>query len=117
MDTQRDDHRIAAMRQRPKDLSLPQVVYAPGEVFIKNSGQYRIGYTMLEVDGIPDDWVQLCNALDEVWVPSTFNARTFQDQRCNPPDSRDASGSQSRLFQSANPGVSHLTALHIPLGV
>ena len=78
MDTQRDDHRIAAMRQRPKDLSLPQVVYAPGEVFIKNSGQYRIGYTMLEVDGIPDDWVQLCNALDEVWVPSTFNARTFQ---------------------------------------
>ncbi len=78
MDTQQDDHRIAAMRQRPKDLNLPQVVYAPGEVFIKNSGRYRIGYTMLEVDGVPAEWVQLCNALDEVWVPSTFNAQTFQ---------------------------------------
>lgn len=78
MDTQQDDHRIAAMRQRPKDLSLPQVVYAPGELFIKNSGRYRIGYTMLEVNGIPADWVQLCNALDEVWVPSTFNAETFR---------------------------------------
>jgi len=78
MDTQQDDHRIAAMRQRPKDLSLPQVVYAPGELFIKNSGRYRIGYTMLEVNGIPADWVHLCNALDEVWVPSTFNAETFR---------------------------------------
>jgi len=77
MDTQRDDHRIAAMRQRPKDLTLPQVVYAPGELFSKNSGRYRIGYTMLEVDGISEDWVRLCNELDEVWVPSTFNAKTF----------------------------------------
>ncbi|MBN1953853.1 MAG: glycosyltransferase [Anaerolineae bacterium] len=78
MDTGRDDHRIAAMRQRAKDLALPQVVYAPAELFSKNSGRYRIGYTMLEVDGIPDEWVRLCNAMDEVWVPSTFNAATFR---------------------------------------
>lgn len=78
MDAQHDDHRIATMRQRPKDLDLPQVVYAPAELFSKNSGRYRIGYTMLEVDGIPDDWVDLCNAMDEVWVPSTFNAETFR---------------------------------------
>jgi len=78
MDTQRDDHRIAAMRQRLKDLRLPQVVYAPGELFSKNSGRYRIGYTMLEVDGIPEEWVRLCNEMDEVWVPSTFNAETFR---------------------------------------
>jgi GT2 family glycosyltransferase len=79
MDTQRDDHRIAAMRQRPKDLNLLQVVYAPGELFSKNSGRYRVGYTMLEVDGIPEEWVRLCNEMDEVWVPSTFNAETFRD--------------------------------------
>jgi GT2 family glycosyltransferase len=78
MDTGRDDHRIAAMRQRSKDLSLPQVVYAPGELFSKNSGRYRIGYTMLEVDGIPPEWVRLCNEMDEVWVPSAFNAETFR---------------------------------------
>jgi glycosyltransferase involved in cell wall biosynthesis len=66
------------MRERRKDLDLPQVVYAPGELFSKNSGRHRIGYTMLEVDGIPDDWVRLCNEMDEVWVPSTFNAETFR---------------------------------------
>jgi len=78
MDTARDDHRMAAMRQRPKDLRLPQVVYGPAELFSKNSGRYRIGYTMLEVDGIPQDWVHLCNEMDEVWVPSPFNEATFR---------------------------------------
>lgn len=77
MDTQRDDHRIAAMRQRPKDLNLPQVVYSSGDLFCKNSGKYRIGYTMLEVSGIPEDWVLQANAMDEIWVPSTFNLETF----------------------------------------
>lgn len=79
MDTQNDDHRIADMRRRPKDLSLPQVLYASGDLFHKNSGRYRIGYTMLEVDGIPEDWILQANALDEVWVPSTFNKQTFLD--------------------------------------
>ena len=79
MDSQRDDHRLAAMRRRPKDLNLPQVVYASGDLFCKNSGKYRIGYTMLEVDGIPEDWILQANELDEVWVPSNFNKQTFLD--------------------------------------
>jgi GT2 family glycosyltransferase len=78
MDAQRDDRRLAAMRGRPKDLSLPQVVYGSGDLFCKNGGSYRIGYTMLEVDGIPADWILQANALDEIWVPSTFNRETFQ---------------------------------------
>lgn len=85
MDTKRDDHRLAAMRQRPKDLSLPQVVYASGDLFLKNSGRYRIGYTMLEVDGIPPDWIAQANALDEVWVPSHFNKQTFLDSGLDVP--------------------------------
>jgi glycosyltransferase involved in cell wall biosynthesis len=79
MDTQRDDHRIAAMRRRPKDLSLPQVLYGSGDLFCKNGGRYRIGYTMLEVDGIPADWIVQANALDELWVPSSFNRQGFLD--------------------------------------
>jgi len=77
MDTQRDDQRLAAMRRRPKDLSLPQVVYGSGDLFCKNGGKHRIGYTMLEVDGVPSDWILQANALDEIWVPSTFNRETF----------------------------------------
>lgn len=85
MDTQRDDHRIAAMRQRPKDLNLPQVVYSSGDLFCKNSGKYRIGYTMLEVNGIPEDWVLQANAMDEIWVPSTFNLETFANSGVTKP--------------------------------
>ncbi len=85
MDTQRDDHRLAAMRQRPKDPNLPQVLYASGDLFHKNGGKYRIGYTMLEVDGIPEDWIRQANALDEVWVPSTFNRQTFLDSGLQAP--------------------------------
>jgi len=73
------DPRIEQMRSRPKDTSLIQVVYHQGDSFIKNSGRYRIGYTMLETTGIPTDWVQQANQMDEVWVPSQFNVQTFHD--------------------------------------
>jgi len=85
MDNQRDDHRLATMRQRPKDLSLPQVVYGSGDLFCKNGGGYRIGYTMLEVDGIPENWVLQANAMDEIWVPSHFNKRTFVESGVHVP--------------------------------
>jgi GT2 family glycosyltransferase len=49
------------------------VVYAQGDVFHRNRGRYRIGYTMLEVDGFPADWVDAANEMDEVWVPTHFN--------------------------------------------
>lgn len=49
------------------------VVYGQGDVFTRNRGRYRIGYTMLEVDGFPADWVSKANTMDELWVPSDFN--------------------------------------------
>ena len=54
-----------------------QVVYAQGDVFEKNTGKYKIGYTMLEVDGLPKEWVRQANLMDQVWVPSSFNKETF----------------------------------------
>ena len=72
-----DDERIMEVRRKPKDLDITQVVYGQGDVFFKNSGSYRVGYSMLEVTGIPSDWVEQANALDEVWVPSSFNRETF----------------------------------------
>ena len=72
-----DDLRIMEVRRKPKDLDVTQVVYGQGDVFFKNSGRYKVGYSMLEVTGIPSDWVEQANALDEVWVPSQFNRETF----------------------------------------
>lgn len=36
-----------------------------------------VGFTMFETDRIPGSWVQPLNDMDEVWVPSEFNRRTF----------------------------------------
>jgi len=72
-----EDERIMEVRRKPKDLEISQVVYGQGDVFFKNSGKYRVGYSMLEVTGIPADWVEQANALDEIWVPSEFNRETF----------------------------------------
>ncbi|HNY30897.1 MAG TPA: glycosyltransferase [Fibrobacteria bacterium] len=37
----------------------------------------RVGWTMFESDRLPDGWAPALNRLDEVWVPSEFNRRTF----------------------------------------
>jgi len=72
-----EDERINEVRRKTKNLDITQVVYGQGDVFFKNSGKYKVGYSMLEVTGIPADWVQQANALDEIWVPSEFNKETF----------------------------------------
>ena len=53
------------------------VVYGQADVFKKNRGRKKVGYTMLEVDGFPKDWVKQANRMDEVWVPTEFNRRGF----------------------------------------
>lgn len=79
------DPRIEQLRARPKDLSLPQVVFHQGDAFYKNSGRYKIGFSMLGTTGIPADWVAQANQMDEVWVPSRFNLETFRDSGVHVP--------------------------------
>ena len=71
-----DDYRLNVYNSRP----VPRrpalaVVYGQGDVFYRNRGKIKIGYTMLEVDGFPAEWVRQANRMDEVWVPSEFNRR------------------------------------------
>lgn len=67
------------VRQRPLEPGGVEVVYGQGDVFHRNDGGYRIGYTMLETDGVPREWVEQANRMDEVWVPSSFNLKTMRD--------------------------------------
>lgn len=69
--------RIRQLQQQPLRLDLPQVVYAPGDQIAKNSGRYRIGFTMLEVDRLPTAWVEQCNQMDEIWTPTAWGAEVF----------------------------------------
>jgi glycosyltransferase involved in cell wall biosynthesis len=43
-----------------------------------------VGATCFETEGIPPSWVEPCNRVREVWVPSGFNARTFADAGVDP---------------------------------
>lgn len=74
-----DSYIVNMVRAREFGKAPVQVVYAQGDVFHKNTGKYKVGFTMLEVDGLPGEWVRQANLMDEVWVPSSFNEQTFRD--------------------------------------
>ncbi len=69
---------INVIRQRRINASSPHIFYGQGDAFGKAYRSYKIGYTMLEVDGLPREWVRRANMMDEVWTPSSFNADTFK---------------------------------------
>lgn len=80
-----DNYRINLIRTRKYTSSYPQVVYGQGDVFKRNDGKYKIGYTMLETTGIPKEWVKQANMMDEIWVPSSFNVETFKNSGVKTP--------------------------------
>lgn len=77
---QASDYRMGLVRSRGfQEGKGVQVVYAQADVFQGNTGRYKIGYSMLETDGIPEEWARQANLMDEVWVPSEFNRHTFEE--------------------------------------
>lgn len=74
-----DSYMINVMSNREFGQAPVQVVYGLGDVFKRNTGAYKIGYTMLEVNGLPEEWVKQANQMNEIWVPSSFNKQTFAE--------------------------------------
>lgn len=70
--------RIIELQQHPIRFDIPQVIYAPGDRFCKNSGAYRIGFTMHETDQLPPTWVEQANQMHELWTPTAWGAEVFQ---------------------------------------
>ncbi|MDG2525639.1 glycosyltransferase [Stenotrophomonas sp. HITSZ_GD] len=66
-------------QRREPDASVPRLIYGQADAFSTvKTDSYRIGYTMLETTGVPKEWVDGCNKLDELWVPTPFNEWTFR---------------------------------------
>lgn len=67
------------MKIQPIDLSRGVYFQAvPAHDLLSNIyARRRICRTMFETDSIPAGWVEKCNGMDEVWVPSYFNFETF----------------------------------------
>lgn len=71
------DYVMNVFRGRSPSRTKVAVVYGQGDVFARNAGRRKVGFTMLEVDGFPRDWVRQANRMDEVWVPTEFNRKGF----------------------------------------
>lgn len=70
-----DLHAPPRGRQPAVELThLPAAFFKP-----LASGAVRLGRTMFETDRLPADWVRACRRMDEIWVPSTFNLKTFAE--------------------------------------
>ncbi|WP_411280677.1 glycosyltransferase family 4 protein [Gemmatimonas sp.] len=61
----------------PKSYVMVQHVTADG-FYRASSVEYMVGRTMFETDSLPPTWVEPANAMDELWLPSAFNAETFR---------------------------------------
>jgi GT2 family glycosyltransferase len=70
---------INDLLKRKARTDVTQVAFSQADVFKGVKGRRRIGWTMLEVSGLPQEWVDGCNLMDEVWVPASFNVDTFRD--------------------------------------
>jgi len=74
---------IAICHSEPGGWSLPEPLYMtstcppPGAV-------YKVGRTMFETDTLTQEHVRRCNEMDEVWVPTEFNAATFSAAGVDP---------------------------------
>ncbi|MEF3274045.1 MAG: glycosyltransferase [Chloroflexus sp.] len=69
--------RLQEIAARPLPAHAPQVSYDQADLFYTEHDGYRIGYTMLEVNGLPGEWVAACNSMNEIWTPSRWGLETF----------------------------------------
>ncbi|MEY2460566.1 MAG: hypothetical protein QOG30_2396, partial [Acidimicrobiaceae bacterium] len=70
--------RLAALMDRELPDDFIHVQHIGANRFKHDPAAMRnIGRTMFETDGLPDEWRDQCNTMDEVWVPSEHNLRSF----------------------------------------
>jgi glycosyltransferase involved in cell wall biosynthesis len=71
--------RLAFLEKNPVDAAEAIVIQHRAAFQFDQDirGRVNIGRTMFETDRIPEDWVQQCEWMDEIWVPSRFNIETF----------------------------------------
>lgn len=100
--------RIKELQAQPLRFDIPQVVYAPGDLFSKNSGNYRIGFTMLEVDRLPSVWVEQANQMDEVWTPTEWGKNMMRASGVQRPIHVVPLGVDTKVFRPATTPRQHL---------
>ncbi|UCC65786.1 MAG: glycosyltransferase [Anaerolineae bacterium] len=81
-----------------------QLSYAQANQFDVAYAGHKIGFTMLEVDGLSADWVEMCNRMDGVFTPSHFNENTFANSGVRCPITVMPLGIDPDMFNPSVPG-------------
>jgi glycosyltransferase involved in cell wall biosynthesis len=102
------ESRIALEFAKLQPVDLSQGIFfqsMPAHDFQTNRSARRlIGRTMFETDRIPHGWAEKCNAMDEVWVPSSFNLETFARAGVRENKLRKMQeGEDTKVFHPENP--------------
>ena len=101
--------RLDFLLQRSISPLFVCAVHAPGHSLERLVGAaYCIGRTMFETDRMPPEWVQKCNEMDEIWVPSAQNLESLRRSGVTVRVTRIPAGVDAERFR---PG---LTPLSIP---
>lgn len=99
---QNGSYMLSLIRRRKIEPSETQVCYGQADAFKTNFKSFKIGYTMLEVDGVPPSWVRCANEMDEIWTPSHFNEESFRRSGVERPINVMPLGVNPAYF---NPGI------------
>jgi glycosyltransferase involved in cell wall biosynthesis len=96
-----DARRLNALQDMPLASDYIHVQHIFPTSFAPDSAAgASVGRTMFETDRIPDGWVERCNAMDQVWVPSEFNLATFAAAGVDPSRLRKLPGAiDARQFR------------------
>ncbi len=73
-----DDGLVNDARELPPSMDMPQIVWAQAPLFFKNSGKYKIGHCEFEGITAPSSWINYCNMMDELWVPTKWDKEKFE---------------------------------------
>ncbi len=72
------EHRLRQMTSRAPTAGTVHVSHILAPHFTRRENAcLNVGRTMFETDRLPENWVDACNRMDEVWVPSEFNRESF----------------------------------------
>lgn len=74
------------------------VIKTTPQLFYLNKSEFRVGYSMVENTKIGENWVNLCNQMDAMFVPSGFLVDVFKECGVKPPVVAVKQGMDSRKF-------------------
>lgn len=70
---------------KPYRKSTVGIIKTTPQLFDRNTSDFRIGYTMVENTMIGKRWVEMCNRMSAIFVPSEFLVDVFKSCGVKPP--------------------------------